>query len=235
MERSFWNALLRRMGNQARPTPGRVRHSFRPALLALEDRTVPTILSVTDYGASDLGAVDQVLADPTNSDIIQFDHSLTGRNVDLSSGTILLDKNLSITGLGSSQLTITGGSHSVFNITANVTLSDLKLSRSSSTTFDTGMMGPDSQVSTGAHIGIEGLSPDARTGLAGRMANLLGRAHLDIIDNLIASDAARTSDGAPDNQGLLGPNTDSLADDTAPDFAGILDAFEYSTDAVDFG
>jgi hypothetical protein len=179
--------------------------------------------------------VDQVLADPTNSDIIQLDPTLVGRNLDLTSGTIILDKNLSISGLGSTHLTITGGSHSVFNITANVTLSDLKLSRSTSTTFDTGMMEPGSQVSTGARAGIEDLAPDTRNGLAGRMANLLGRAHLDIIDNLIASDAARTSDGVPDDQGLLSPSTDSLAGDSATDFAGIIDAFEYSADVVDFG
>ena len=221
MDRSFWNALLHRLGNQARLAPDRrlrARHSFRPALVALEDRTVPTTLSVTGYEDGSPGAVGQVLVDAVNGDLLVFDHSLIGQTIDLSSSTVHASKNLSITGLGS-QLTVTGGSHSVFNITANMTLSDLKLAKASTTSFTTDATELADPVAGVAPAGddIFQAAPgeiSASGGLAGRIADLLGRTPLDVVDTLITADTSPVSAVA------------SL--DIAPDFAGILDALECS-------
>jgi hypothetical protein len=122
----------------ARRAPRSCRPSFRPGLLALEDRLAPATLTVN--GAADINAADGVLTlreavllengagDATaalgrnltapeaaqvsdvfgSNDTIQFDPSLNGRTITLTGSGLVLSKSLNVVGPGASLLTVNG-------------------------------------------------------------------------------------------------------------------------------
>jgi hypothetical protein len=158
MTRTFWQALRRRLGNLSRPAPARARPTFRPALLALEDRTVPSVLIVTSPADSGPGTLRQEISDAASGDTIQFDDSLLGQTITLTSASLTVNKNLTIAGPGSDQLTIDGnGGHTIFNTSANVLISGLTLTDASPGAIaNTGTAELDNCVLTGNHAGTGG-------------------------------------------------------------------------------
>src|SRR5262245_1467740 len=128
--------LRNRLGSRAtRPQP-RPASRFRPQLETLEDRTVPSTLTVTT-AADVVDANDGVLslreainaADPSGGNTIDFDSSLSGKTIQLDS-TLRIETDLSIQGLGAEKLAVSGGQlYRVFWIDpgANVTLSGLTI------------------------------------------------------------------------------------------------------------
>lgn len=79
-------------------------------------QTLHTVLNVEDAGA---GSLRQVLMDGTDGDTIQFDDALVGEVLVLQSGPLVIDSDLSVTGPGADQFTISGdGVFRVFEIQA---------------------------------------------------------------------------------------------------------------------
>jgi predicted outer membrane repeat protein len=122
---SQWPAS-RRQTPTARPT-------FRPKLEALEDRWLPSTLTVTKTLDSGAGSLRAVIAAARGGDTIVFAPSLDGQTITLTSGELLIKKNLTITGPGAGQLTISGSNASrVFELSSKtqpqVTLSGLTIS-----------------------------------------------------------------------------------------------------------
>ena len=67
----------------------RKRSTFRPTLEAMEDRWVPstlTVLNNLDSGAGSLRAAINTANIDNNGDHILFDHSLSGQTIKLTSG-----------------------------------------------------------------------------------------------------------------------------------------------------
>src|SRR5436190_7636784 len=64
-------------------------------------------LIVTNTNDSGPGSLRQALADAQNSDTIQFDPALNGHPISLSSGELVINKNVSINGPGPELLGIT--------------------------------------------------------------------------------------------------------------------------------
>src|SRR5262245_445828 len=98
----------------SRPERGR-KSAFRPPRFlplveALEDRTVPSTLTVTnntDTGVAGDGSLRGEIAASKSGDTIVFDSAaLSGKTIALSKGELTLDHSLTITGLGSTKLTV---------------------------------------------------------------------------------------------------------------------------------
>jgi predicted outer membrane repeat protein len=113
------------------PAVSRQRSIFRPQLEALEDRWMPstlTVLNAADGGPASLRAE---IAAAHNKDKIVFAPSLNGQTITLTSGALdIYTKNLTIQGPGAAQLTVSGNHDSgVFVVEpgASVTLSGLAI------------------------------------------------------------------------------------------------------------
>jgi hypothetical protein len=101
-------------GFQTRPTTRR----FRPRLEALEDRWLPSTLTVTNNLDSGAGSLRADIAAAQSGDTIVFAPSLDGKTITLTSGPLAISKNLTIQGPGASLLTISGNHLSpVFHVT----------------------------------------------------------------------------------------------------------------------
>jgi hypothetical protein len=101
-------------------------------LEGLEQRWVPSTLTVQNSLNSGAGSLRAAIADAQSGDTIVFAPSLDGQTIALSKGgELLIDKNLTIAGPGAGQLTVSGNKTSrVFEVATGmqVTLSGLTIS-----------------------------------------------------------------------------------------------------------
>ena len=92
---------------------------FRPRLEALEDRWVPSTLTVTNNLGYGVGSLRNTIAAAQSGDTIVFDPSLNGQTIDLTTNAppvanfvysqLVIDKNLDIEGPGAGKLGIDAG------------------------------------------------------------------------------------------------------------------------------
>jgi parallel beta-helix repeat protein len=122
------NSAARARSQCRRPAP-----RLRPQLEVLEDRCVPSTLTVTNnldniYNVSP-GSLRYEINVAQSGDTIVFANSLKGQTITLSGEELWINKNLNIEGLGANYLAISGGNNSrVFEIAgAQVTLSGLTI------------------------------------------------------------------------------------------------------------
>ncbi len=117
-----------------RKTPA-ARPTFRPRLEALEDRWVPSTLTVLNNLDSGSGSLRADIAAARSGDTIVFAPSLVGQTITLTSGELLINKNLTIAGPSNRNLTLSGNNASrVFEVAKTVravTLSGLTISNGS--------------------------------------------------------------------------------------------------------
>src|SRR5262245_3058203 len=104
----------------------------RPRLEALEDRWLPSTLTVLNTNDSGPGSLRAEIAAARSGDTIVFDKSLAGQAINLTSGELLIDKSLTIqgpSGANSSGVGISANDTSrIFDITSSawtVTLAKL--------------------------------------------------------------------------------------------------------------
>jgi hypothetical protein len=95
-----------------------------PRLEALEDRTVPSILTVTsaaDDGSA--GTLRAVIGAASSGATINFDPSLAGQTITLTGGELAITQSLDIEGLGADQLTVSGNDAGrVFDVSTGATV-----------------------------------------------------------------------------------------------------------------
>ena len=107
---------------------GRVRSRFRPYIEPLEDRWLPSVLTVTSTADSGPGTLRADLAAAQNGDTIIF--ALPNPStIQLTSGTLNITSSISIAGPGSSALTVKGNAtFPIFNVASTDTISGLTIS-----------------------------------------------------------------------------------------------------------
>jgi hypothetical protein len=136
------------------PASPRKRSTFRPQLEALEDRWMPSALTVTNNLDSGKGSLRYEIAHVTSGrDTIVFAPSLDGQTITLTSGELDITKNLTIQGPGAGLLTISSNSNlysyyhnsRVFEVAPNttVTLSGLTISNGDAQTGSLAYFGGD--------------------------------------------------------------------------------------------
>jgi hypothetical protein len=115
-----------------KPAP---RRPVLPRLTQLEDRTVPSMLTVTNNHDSGTGSLRDTIGGANSGDIIIFANNLRGQTIKLTSGQIDITQDLTIEGLGEERLSISGTNNSgIFDVSgASVTLEDLTLTQGKST------------------------------------------------------------------------------------------------------
>src|SRR5262245_50575616 len=76
-----------------RPGPG---NGFRPRLEALEDRALPSTLTVLNTADSGPGSLRDTIALAQSGDTIDFAPAVFGHNIILTGGELVIDKSLTI-------------------------------------------------------------------------------------------------------------------------------------------
>src|SRR5439155_21553979 len=84
------------------------RPTFRPTLEALEDRWMPSTLTVLNNLDSGAGSLRAEIAVAHNGDTIVFDSGLAGSTITLTTGELLIKHGVTIAWLGTGNLTISG-------------------------------------------------------------------------------------------------------------------------------
>jgi hypothetical protein len=99
------------------------RHSFVPRLEILENRTVPSTLTVLNALDSGQGSLRAAVGHAKDGDTIVFDSPLAGQTITLTSGELALKNSVDIEGLGASLLAVSGNDSSrVFSIQEGLTV-----------------------------------------------------------------------------------------------------------------
>jgi hypothetical protein len=119
---------------QTRRTPtGRPAPRFRPRLEALEDRDVPSTLTVTTTADSGPDSLRAEIAAAQAGDTIVFAPTLDSPTITLTSGELDITRSLTIQGPGAGQLAVSGdhlsGVFEVDGATTSVTLSGLTITQ----------------------------------------------------------------------------------------------------------
>ena len=79
-------------------TPARHRAGFHPRLEALDDRLLPSTLTVTSTSDSGAGSLRAEIAAAHGGDTIVFDAGLADQTISLTSGELEINKSLTIQG-----------------------------------------------------------------------------------------------------------------------------------------
>src|SRR6478672_10528373 len=74
------------------------------------------IITVTNTNDSGPGSLRQALVDSQDGDTIDFDSSLNGQTVTLTSGELLINKNITISGPGANLLAVSRAAKAAFRI-----------------------------------------------------------------------------------------------------------------------
>jgi hypothetical protein len=126
-------------------TASRKRFTFRPQLESLEDRWMPSTLTVTtaaDNATNPIpGSLRYEVGIAQNGDTIVFDRSLKGQTIGLNNAQIEITQNLTIQGLGAANLAISGENASrVFQVdtSGQVTIAGLTIENGNASSADGG-------------------------------------------------------------------------------------------------
>jgi hypothetical protein len=106
---------------------------FVPRLEGLEDRTVPSTLTVLNNHDGGAGSLRDTIARARDGDTIVFDPGLSGQTIALTSDELAIKKGLDIEGPGADKLAVSGSDkYRVFDLVTeglNVTLAGLTITR----------------------------------------------------------------------------------------------------------
>jgi hypothetical protein len=218
--------------SQTRRTPARKPGPrFRPHVEILEDRYVPSTLTVVNNSDSGAGSLRAEIGAANPGDTINFATSLDNQAINLTSGQLVINKNLTIHGPGASLLAISGGNSygssvgsrvfEVYGASTNVTLSGLTITQGNSQgTLDPGYGGGiDNE--NGSTLTVSGctLSNNRAVAYGGGIYNL--QATLTIVNSTLSGNYAGCGGGIDnDNGATLTVSGCTLSNNRAVDCGG---------------
>lgn len=227
MQLFSWIRNLRHRG----PTvPARRRPQFRPRLEALEDLSLPSTLTVTntfDGGNPGDGSLRGAIAAAAAGDTINFAPNLNGQVIYVTPGAVLdIYKNLTITGLGASNLAISGGGLSqVFQVRAgiNVTLSGLTIEGGDGVGWNAGYGGGILNLGTLTVFGctVTQNNTDYNVSFGNRGGGIYNGGTLSVINSIVSNNYAGDpyafggSGGGINNAGTLSVSNSTLSNNIA--------------------
>ena len=223
------SCLHRLLAPRPRPRPARGRPPFKPGLEALEERWAPAVDIVTSAADSGPGTLRAVVNTAAANDTINFDASLQGQTITLSTGQITLNKSLTIDGtLRSINITTNNTSRVFYESDASLsdTISNLEFTFNSAPNTGAPDFGNGGAI---YDLGALTLSSDVFTecAAAGSGGAVYCRGSKEIInDCTFRSNAAGTtgSGGAIDAEGQLQVSGGTFDNNHAPGgYGGAID------------
>jgi predicted outer membrane repeat protein len=216
--------LSNRLGLSSRPVsrrkPSARRRTVRPTLEALEDRWVPSTLTVRNNLDSGAGSLRAEIAAAQKNDTIVFAPSLNGQTITLTSGEVLINKNLTIAGPGAGELTVSGNNASrVFEVAKGkqVALSGLTVSNGKAAEAG-GILNHGTLTLSGDTLsGNSAAGSGAGEGVGGGIQNF---GTLTVSGTTLSGNSATNGGGAIANDGTLTLSNSTLSNNTAIDGGG---------------
>jgi hypothetical protein len=192
---AHWNALAGRLRTAPRP------FVHRPRLEILEGRCLPsTVTNLNDAGA---GSLRQAILDTPAGGTVDFQPGLSG-TITLTTGELLINKDLTIAGPGAGVITVSGNHASrVFEIAATfaVGISGLTIA-DGAVTNDVGGGGIDNNGTlTVAYSNLAGNTAGADGGAIANEGTLL------VSDSTLSGNTTARAGGAISNPGTLTVST----------------------------
>ena len=179
------------------------------AVIGIASANAATLI-VTTAADSGAGSLRQALADAHNGDTIQFDAALNGQTINLTSGELVIDKNITISGPGSNLLTVsrasTAANFRIFHVTPNhtVIIGGLTISGGlvDGTSNGGGILNSGSLTIANSTISGNqaGLVSTSQIGYGGGISN---SGMLEISSSFINSNSANFSGGGISNTGTV--------------------------------
>jgi predicted outer membrane repeat protein len=184
------------------------RRTFRPTLEALEHRSVPSTLTVTNLGDGSAGSLRAEIKAAHSGDTIAFDPKLFNQGPQtlmLTKGELLINTNLTITGPGAGELTISGkGASRVFEVAKPAGRVNLNL-----------------QVTLSALTVTDGFGGRPGSGTAGDGGGILNEGTLTVRNCTVSANSAGFGGAGIFNYyGTLTVSNCTLAGNTASDATG---------------
>src|SRR5262245_35751594 len=169
---------------------GRLRRGYQPHFDVLEDRTLLatfTVTSVLDSGANTLR---EAVLQAGDGDTIQFAPNLNGQTIALTSGTLVLEDDISIIGLGANMLTVRNdGAFRTFTVMPNSKIAIQGLTIAGGSGGDGGIF-----VDTASALELTAVTLVGNN--ADRGAGVFSQGDLRIRDSALISNTAVLSGGA---------------------------------------
>lgn len=148
--------------------------------------------TVTNPNDSGPGSLRDAISAAASGDKINFAPSLNGQTITLTSGELLINKNLTIQGPGANQLTVSGNHASrVFHTQTDTTLSGLTIANGSAADFGGGI-GQDAGTLTVAKCVVVG---NEATGANSRGGGIFAITSYTILDTTVSQNSAANGGG----------------------------------------
>jgi hypothetical protein len=209
--------------HKGRPRPshsaGLRRRGTRLACEQLEDRTVPSLFTVTNLGDSDAGSLRQAILDAnarSGDDTIRFE--VTG-TINLAGALPDLSTNIDIQGPGANLLTVrrdTGGSYGIFTVASGATVAFSGLTISNGLASGGGIYNAGTLTVSGCTLSGNSTGPDD----GGSGGGIFNAGTATVTASTFSGNYADWSGGALYNTGTLALNNSTVSGNSVADSWG---------------